>query len=245
MGRQIARHPGRPSTSANLCPATACSVSPKPGSRHSRSRRSAPAAVARDGARDLFGERQRQRRDLHRRRQAARRRGLPESSAAVIGDGASCESKRAIFIERHHALAPAALCLHILAHGQSIEELVGDQEQRPVRRRGSSKLSRPGKFHAAILQLFFLRLLQRRTGFDQHALPARRRNSGAQLQRRAARPPSACRGQDRARPAAAGCGFPWSCQTCATQSPKSSPNIWLISGAVMKSPAAPKGSRVA
>ena len=33
-------------------------------------------------------------------------------------------------------------------------------------------------------------------------------------------------------------------QTAAIQSPISSPNIWLISGAVMKSPPAPSGSRV-
>ena len=38
---------------------------------------------------------------------------------------------------------------------------------------------------------------------------------------------------------------PWSRQAWASASPISSPNIWLISGAVVKSPAAPKGSRVA
>jgi hypothetical protein len=35
-----------------------------------------------------------------------------------------------------------------------------------------------------------------------------------------------------------------SSQACASQRPISSPNIWLISGAVVKSPAAPSGSRV-
>ena len=34
-------------------------------------------------------------------------------------------------------------------------------------------------------------------------------------------------------------------QSVAAHRPTSSPNIWLISGAVMKSPAAPSGSRVA
>ena len=33
---------------------------------------------------------------------------------------------------RHHALAPAALGLHILAERQGVEEFVGDQKQRPV-----------------------------------------------------------------------------------------------------------------
>jgi hypothetical protein len=38
-------------------------------------------------------------------------------------------------------------------------------------------------------------------------------------------------------------GAPICCQTAASQIPISSPNIWLISGAVMKSPSAPSGSR--
>ena len=40
-------------------------------------------------------------------------------------------------------------------------------------------------------------------------------------------------------------GQPWSAQACTSHRPIISPNIWLISGAVVKSPAAPKGSRVA
>ncbi len=39
-------------------------------------------------------------------------------------------------------------------------------------------------------------------------------------------------------------GAPICCQTAAAHSPISSPNIWLISGAVMKSPPRPSGSRV-
>ncbi len=39
-------------------------------------------------------------------------------------------------------------------------------------------------------------------------------------------------------------GAPICCQTAAIHKPISSPNIWLISGAVMKSPAAPIGSWV-
>ena len=40
-----------------------------------------------------------------------------------------------------------------------------------------------------------------------------------------------------------GSGRPMSDQTCAAQAPSSSPNIWLTSGAVTKSPPAPSGSR--
>ena len=39
-------------------------------------------------------------------------------------------------------------------------------------------------------------------------------------------------------------GAPICFQTAAIHRPISSPNIWLISGAVMKSPRAPSGSRV-
>ena len=39
-------------------------------------------------------------------------------------------------------------------------------------------------------------------------------------------------------------GAPMATQVSAAQSPINSPNIWLISGAVVKSPSTPKGSRV-
>ena len=42
----------------------------------------------------------------------------------------------------------------------------------------------------------------------------------------------------------AGSGAPIICHTLAAHRPISSPNIWLISGAVMKSPRIPNGSRV-
>ena len=42
----------------------------------------------------------------------------------------------------------------------------------------------------------------------------------------------------------AGAGEPAMRQASLTQTPRSSPNIWLISGAVVKSPSAPNGSRV-
>jgi membrane associated rhomboid family serine protease len=41
-----------------------------------------------------------------------------------------------------------------------------------------------------------------------------------------------------------GSGQPNACQALNTHTPISSPNNWLISGAVVKSPAAPNGSRV-
>ena len=40
-------------------------------------------------------------------------------------------------------------------------------------------------------------------------------------------------------------GFPARVQTSASAAPTISPNIWWISGAVVKSPPAPSGSRVA
>ena len=39
-------------------------------------------------------------------------------------------------------------------------------------------------------------------------------------------------------------GEPMRVHTAAIHRPMSSPNIWLISGEVVKSPVAPKGSRV-
>jgi hypothetical protein len=39
-------------------------------------------------------------------------------------------------------------------------------------------------------------------------------------------------------------GVPCCCQACTMKTPTISPNSWLISGAVMKSPWRPKGSRV-
>ena len=41
-----------------------------------------------------------------------------------------------------------------------------------------------------------------------------------------------------------GSGQANACQALSTHTPINSPNIWLISGAVVKSPAAPNGSRV-
>ena len=61
------------------------------------------------------------------------------------------------------------------------------------------------------------------------------RNSGTTFMARRHRP-SGCRALVPVRPAAVRLGWPWSCQTCTHHRPSISPNIWLISGAVMKSP---------
>ena len=85
---------------------------------------------------------------------------------------------------------------------------------------------------------------QRRAGLDE---PEPRRVAEARHRRapRAARRASACRAPGRARPARRDRGGPGRPRPAPAQAPMSSPNIWLISGAVTKSPAAPRGSRVA
>ena len=62
--------------------------------------------------------------------------------------------------------------------------------------------------------------------------------------RRAACPPSSCRGRGRSRRSARPCGLPCFCQACTMKTPSISPKSWLTSGAVTKSPSRPKGSRV-
>ena len=59
----------------------------------------------------------------------------------------------------------------------------------------------------------------------------------------ATHPPSWCRGPVRARSAAASAANRSAFQIEAAHNPSSSPNIWLTSGAVVKSPSRPSGSR--
>ena len=123
-----------------------------------------------------------------------------------------------------------------LVDRQRVEEFVGDDEQRPVVGQGRQIVmpDAPGTRSR-------LRRAQHRAGLDQ--LDVRRR--GRRRASPAARPRPACRGPGRARHNARRPGRPARSQRSASQSPTSSPNIWLISGAVAKSPAAPNGSRVA
>ena len=138
-------------------------------------------------------------------------------------------------------LVPAIRPALELADRQGVEEFVGDQEEgavgqilhpfHPVGRRSADPRQGLG-LHGAELGRG---LDQHQTGGGvepRHPRVARRRSAIS-----VPRPgPSSARVK--------GSGAPRSSQACARARPKSSPNIWLISGAVVKSPAAPKGSRV-
>ena len=161
-------------------------------------------------------------------RTAGSDRGRGRTAAAVVGD-------------LDHALVPAVDAHHRLMHRQRVEELVGEDDGRAVRHLGrATDATATGTSDAG--QRLPLPLLQRRADLDQmhdqrlaeirHDLHRAQRvehhgaAAGPELDqphvlRRAHRPPG--RG---------------------AHSPISSPNIWLISGAVMKSPLAPNGSRV-
>ena len=86
------------------------------------------AAIARDGAGDLFGDRLARRgfidatASARRAVRALRRPGTARRER---------ESRAAPSRQRHHAFAPAALGLHILPDRQGIEEFVGDEKERP------------------------------------------------------------------------------------------------------------------
>ena len=159
--------------------------------------------------------------------------------------GAGEAEDEALAVEPDEALAPAPSVRHELAYRQGIEELVGEDEQRAVghvvepRRARSTGDAGRGKGGAAGAA--------RSAGLvsTRWTLRARRESAAA-----SARPPAGRRHQR----AAAGAELdqahaararPWRARPRRSQRPSSSPNIWLISGAVVKSPAAPRGSRVA
>ncbi len=139
-------------------------------------------------------------------------------------------------IDRDHDLAPAFGGAHQLAHRQRVEELVGHQQQR--RRRSARSRDRRGTAPAAPPRAA--------ARADRATLrpggPAARARSAASP---AAHRAPACRGRAQARRSAPAAARPARSQTSASHSPVSSPNIWLISGAVTKSPPAPSGSREA
>ena len=83
-----------------------------------------------------------------------------------------------------------------------------------------------------------LHLLERGRGLRRNALRARGRSASSPAAHRA----PACRARARARRNAPARSRPARIHMSASHSPISSPNIWLISGAVMKSPASPSGS---
>jgi hypothetical protein len=84
------------------------------------------------------------------------------ASASATAAGAVCRG--------HHALAPAARRLHILADGQGIEEFVGDEKERPPRLGLETAL--PAQDGATVFQRFRLHAAQMRAGFHQHDIQA-------------------------------------------------------------------------
>ena len=126
--------------------------------------------------------------------------------------------------------------LHELPDRQGVEELVGDDEDRvfadgvdlagPVGRVGAEPL-----FLLATQQLCWSRRAARCSAFSKpSALLAARSASAISVPRPG---PSSS--------SVKLLGSPICCQRLTMKKPISSPNIWLISGAVMKSPSAPIG----
>src|SRR6056297_1860107 len=115
-----------------------------------------------------------------------------------------------------HAFAPARPVAEKLADGQGVEELVGDEEER-----------RLGEAVEAVVPHRRVRGEGAGLGLAQH---------GGKLHK--VKPDRLGTGSA----SVTGVGAPVWVQWAASDSPRSSPNIWLISGAVVKS--APSGSRV-
>ena len=203
--------------------------------RHSHNRRSARRRRARRRCgRCLRPGRWRPAR-FHRRRPsgvAARLAGIDGRRQPASGASAKSSSPS---LRRHHALVPAPLGLHILADRQRVEEFVGDEQQRPVRRGCHRSCALPAHGAPLSCQRRALHVAQapdwlrpaprrrrarnpapRSLARSMSAISVPRPGPSSTSARRLARP-------DRARPA-------------RSHSPISSPNIWLISGAVMKSP---------
>ena len=152
------------------------------------------------------------------------------------------EGEIAVGVDLDHALVPAVALLDRLVDRQRVEEFVGDHDGRAVRHLVERLVPERPATSTLGQRRSAAALLQHRADLDQMQHD-RRRGTPAPPWRRAARRASWCRGRGRARPAARCSGEPICCQTAAAHSPISSPNIWLISGAVMKSP--PRAERIA
>ena len=130
-GRRDRLRPARPARRRTCAspPPAACRRSP---CRHGRNRRSAPR---RHGPRWSARSLPRwpcPRAKFRRPRPVRRRRARSGTARPAAGTGASAKASTPS-VHRHHAFAPAALCLDILADRQRIEELVGQHEERLCR----------------------------------------------------------------------------------------------------------------
>ena len=150
--------------------------------------------------------------------------------------GRQCKAQRlAVGCQADHALGPAARRLVELAHRQGIEELVGDQQRRA--RRHIVEAFVPGRAPGGEGGLLdgaqrFVDLDEMKIDRGVKARDAARGAQGIGHQGAAA-------GSQLDQPHRR--GRPIASQRSASQAPKSSPNICEISGAVVKSPAAPSG----
>ena len=139
------------------------------------------------------------------------------------------------------ALVPAVGLFDRLMNRQRVDEFVGDDDGGAARHIGEGGV--PQHRHAEAFQPLLLHLLQLGADFDQmndDAPHENRRRLSPRAKRRLINVP---------RPGPSSTtrtfsGEPICCHTATIHNPISSPNIWLISGAVTKSPWAPSGSRV-
>ena len=151
------------------------------------------------------------------------------------------EGESAVRVQAHQPLGPAAGGAHELAGRQAVENSLATRSSGAVvgtlvEARVPARRSMPPSRSA-------WRARRGRAGLDQMQLGGveeRRRTRARARSTSAISVPSPGPELDQARRAAGG---PASSQAAAAQRPISSPNIWLITGAVMKSPAAPSGSR--
>src|SRR6185437_13597788 len=162
------------------------------------------------------------------------RRVRPDIGLGLVSHA---EDKRALAVYADRALTPLTAHAHKLAHGQGVEKLVADHYCGPVR--DFLERLRPGDRYAAVDEQIVLHRRQRRARLDEpdvERVAKGRNNARSASLISVPRPgPSSM--------SRTGSGEPMLDHTSADQSPINSPNIWDISGAVVKSPVAPNGSR--
>ena len=170
---------------------------------------------------------------------------VPASTA--IGSGAAPNASAPSGSEPDLALVPSLFAAHVVPDGQGVEELVGEHDGRPLGKRRRGVWCHVASVWSAGGEGLALRGREHRACLDEvHARCASQENperirAGAQR-----RPTSiVAPGRDPVpRDATSVRRFPSSQpDACAAHRPTSSPNIWLTSGAVMKSPARPNGIR--
>ena len=151
------------------------------------------------------------------------RRAFDDLAVAVEGEAIACN--------QDPSLHPA----DILLHRKRIEKFVCDKQQRCLR-----AILPTDSCHWALGTGFFLNAAQDRAGLNEMGLSYEtgRVKSSERIARQCS-PPGPNSGIDRVRRRT---GAP---PAIGKTAPTISPNIWLISGAVVKSPAVPSGSRVA